>query len=128
MENRFDRLGDLLRDRLSSDEDPFEAWDPHGGTRRRAGNVQERTPPPDRAAPKRRVAVPEELIEDFRVLGLLPGESLEDCKTAWRRLLKRHHPDTSAGDPEAEARQSQITRRLTESYRRIASWYETGTL
>ena len=125
-ENRFDRLGDILRDRLSSDEDPFESWDPHFGKGRSAGNVSQRKPPESRAQARRRVMVPDELIEDFRVLGLPPGVGMDECKAAWRSLLKKHHPDANSGDPESEARQAQITRRITESYRKITSWYESG--
>ncbi len=126
-ENRYSRLGDFLRDRLSSDDDPFEAWDPLAGKRREAGKVRAREPRRAATQARRRVAVPEELVEDFRTLGLPPGVSAEECKAAWRTLLKKHHPDANAGDASANSAHAQITRRVTESYRRIASWYETGS-
>lgn len=126
-DNRYSKLGDFLRDRLSSDDDPFEAWDPLVGKRREAGNVRTREPGRAATQPRRRVAVPEELVEDFRTLGLPPGVSAEECKAAWRTLLKKHHPDANAGDASADSTHAQITRRVTESYRRIAIWYETGS-
>lgn len=128
MESRYDRLGDILRDKLASDEDPFETWEPHAGKKRTAGNVNERTPPPGRMAARKRIAVPDELIEDFRVLGLPPGVSSDECKAAWKHLLKKHHPDRNDGDPAVQARQAQITARLTDSYRKILTWYESGAL
>ncbi len=126
-DNRYSRIGDILRDRLASDDDPFEAWDPLAGKRRAAGNARERVPPRAAAQARMRVAVPEELVEDFRTLGLPPGVSVEECKAAWRMLLKRHHPDTNPGDDSSNSTRAQITRRVTESYRRIALWFETGS-
>lgn len=126
-ENRYSKLGDFLRDRLSSDEDPFEAWDPLVGKRREAGNVRAREPRRTATVSRKRVAVPEELVEDFRTLGLPPGVSAEECKSAWRTLLKKHHPDANTGDSSGDSPHAQITRRVTESYRRIANWFETGS-
>ena len=128
MENRYDRLGDLLRDRLSTDDDPFESWDPNTGNRRQAGNTRQRMASPVKPSATRRVAVPEELVEDFRVLGLPPGVCAEECKSAWRHLLKKHHPDANASNGDAAEMHAQITRRLNESYRKIILWYETGTM
>lgn len=127
MESMYDKLGNILRDRLDSDEDPFDSWDAHAGKTRQAGNSRERTPPPRRKEKKKRIAVPPELVDDFRVLGLLPGVSPEECKTAWKKLLKEHHPDTQAQNPTAQTRSSQITTRITNSYRKIIHWYETGS-
>lgn len=128
MESYYDRLGDILRDRLDSDEDPFESWDPHNGKRRAAGNEKERTPPPLRKPETRRIAVPRELEGDFRILGLDSGVPADECKAAWKRLLKEHHPDAAGQSPDEQAKASLITARLTDSYRRISHWYETGAI
>ena len=128
MQSIYDRLGDILRDRLDSDEDPFAAWEPNTGKTRQAGNTRERTPPPRQNPERKRIPVPQELVEDFRVLGLLSGESPEECKAAWKRLLKAHHPDKHAQDPAEQARSTQISIRITDSYRRIMNWYKTGAV
>ncbi len=122
----YDRLGDILRDRLDSDADPFETWEPNEGKPRSAGDRRERTPPPRRSSRPERIAVPDELVEDFRVLGLPPGVPLADCKAAWKRLLKRYHPDHHALDGDTERRNTDVSVRLTASFRRISSWFETG--
>lgn len=127
MQNMYDRLGDILRDRLDSDEDPFQTWEPHEGRHRQAGNMHERTPP-QRARKKARIKVPDELVPEFMVLGLLPGVSLNECRTAWRTLLKKQHPDIHASSPDEEAYFTQKTRRITEAYRKIEYWYQTGKL
>jgi DnaJ-domain-containing protein 1 len=134
MENVYDRLGSILRDKLDSDEDPFDAWDPHAGRTRQAGNARERTPPPrrqsasDRESPRERplVRVPDELKEDFRVLGLPPGVPLAECKSAWKKLLKTHHPDYQTADLAAQTRSNVLSARITDAWRRISHWYETG--
>lgn len=128
MGNFYDKLGDILRDTLDSEEDPFETWEPHGGKRRSAGNIRERTPPPRTARQPERIPVPDELVEDFRVLALAPGVPLEDCKAAWKSLLKRYHPDRHAGNEKKMNETTAVSIRITDSYRRIERWYETGII
>lgn len=124
MDSIYDRIGDILRDRLANDEDTFDAWQPHGGSKRRAGNTNQRKPPPVRASAPERVSVPPELVEDFRVLGLLPGVSNDECRDAWKSLLKKHHPDRNNQSSEA----TRISTRINNSYNRIKHWYQTGDL
>jgi DnaJ-domain-containing protein 1 len=124
----YDRLGDILRDRLDSDEDPFDAWEPGEGKPRRAGNATERTPPPVKAKHPERIQVPTELVPDFRILGLLPGVSPEECKAAWKRLMKAHHPDRHVQDPLETERATRASVTITDAYRRITRWYTTGSL
>ncbi len=126
MQSFYDRLGNILRDRLDSDEDPFDAWEPHAGNTRQAGNSTERTPPPRAGTKPKRVAVPRELVEDFRVLGLAPGSGREECKGAWKTLLKENHPDVHALDPKKQAEANRTAIRINDSYRRIVRWFETG--
>lgn len=126
MNSFYDRLGNILRDRLETDEDPFDTWQPHAGNTRRAGNSTERTPPPRTDTPPKRVAVPRELVEDFRVLGVAPGTAAAECKSAWKRLLMANHPDRHAQDERKQAESNRTAIRLNESYNRIMHWFETG--
>lgn len=124
----YDRLGDLLKDRLNSDEDPFEAWNPHEGKTRSAGGRRTRTAPQKPKSAEERIPVPQELIEDFLTLGQLSGVSAETCKAAWKRLIKLNHPDRFAGKTEESIKATAKSIRITEAYRRIARWFETGKL
>lgn len=126
MPNFYDKLGDLLKDRLESDADPFDTWEPRAGKRRSAGNEQERMAPPRSAPDPRRVRVPDELLGDFMALGLQPGVSADTCKAAWKRLLKRNHPDRFANEPERAQEATKRVVKLTDSWRRIERWFETG--
>lgn len=128
LQSFYDRLGNMLRDRLDSDEDPFISWEAHTGKTRQAGNSRERTPPPHIGESRKRIAVPTELIEDFQILGLLPGEPPDLCKAAWKNLLKAHHPDTREQNPEEQERSTVITKRINNSYRKISHWYKTGSV
>ena len=40
----------------------------------------------------------------LRVLGLEAPVTVEDVKTQYKALVKRHHPDTNGGNPAAEER------------------------
>ena len=44
------------------------------------------------------------MTDPYAVLGLARGASLDEAKTAFRRLAKTCHPDTHPNDPQAEAR------------------------
>jgi hypothetical protein len=49
-------------------------------------------------------------IEDYyAILGIAPGATTRQVKTAYRKLAKVHHPDANPGDPGAAARFRQIT-------------------
>lgn len=124
MDDIYDRLGDILRDRLANDDDSFDSWKPHSGNDRRAGNTKQRKPPPIRATAPERVSVPSELVEDFRVLGLLPGVSNAECRDAWKLLMKKYHPDRNNQSSEA----TRISTRINTSYNRIMHWYKTGEI
>jgi curved DNA-binding protein CbpA len=56
------------------------------------------------------------LINFYRVLGLRPGADHEKIKTAYRRLVKRFHPDVNAGD----ARAAQRTKDLIQAYQTLS--------
>lgn len=123
----YDRLGNLLRDRLNSDEDPFDSWDPSMGRHRKAGNQKERTAP-QATATSPKVSVPTELLEDFKTLKVLPGASMQECKNAWKHLLMEYHPDKNSDSPENLQKANEISVRVTESWRKIALWFKTGKI
>lgn len=127
MSRYHDRLGDLIREGLEADEDPFVTWEPHAGERRSAGKEQERVPP-RKSKPVQEsrtlVPVPSEMVPYFIKLGLPAGSSREACKTAWKNLLKKHHPDRYHGDARREKEASELCGTVTDAWRVIDSWFE----
>lgn len=88
---------------------------------RRAGNTVQRERP--KVKVKKLNPVPPELFNDFYVLELPPGSELEDCKTAYRNLLKKYHPDNFSGSIGKEEAATEKTSRINNSFRRIKLWY-----
>jgi DnaJ-domain-containing protein 1 len=70
--------------------------------------------------------IPNALDKDFAELGLSPGASAEECKAAYKQLLKRHHPDRHAGHPGNMKKATEKSARLNAAYDRIERWRTTG--
>ena len=45
----------------------------------------------------------------YEVLGLRKGASQSDIKKAYRKMAKKYHPDTNAGDAKAEEKFKEIS-------------------
>ncbi|MDR2149300.1 MAG: J domain-containing protein [Spirochaetaceae bacterium] len=69
---------------------------------------------------------PETLVEDFAELELPFGASADECKTAYKRLLKIHHPDRHAGNSENMSKATEKSARINAAYDRIARWRQSG--
>lgn len=62
------------------------------------------------------------LTEAYKVLGLLPGASLEDAKKAYKEKIAKNHPDkVSHLSKELQERAKELTIQLNESYSLISS-------
>ena len=126
--NYYNDMGNILRDALTSDEDPFEAAAQRSNGRYRTmGGRMERRPPPKVDKEAIRVPVPPELVEDFAVLNVLSGVPLDECKRSWKRLIKKHHPDVQSS-PAKQSEANVIIRRINNSYRKIETWFKTGKI
>jgi hypothetical protein len=47
------------------------------------------------------------------------GSELADVRKAWKRLLKKYHPDLHAGDANKRQVANQLTAQLTEAYKEL---------
>jgi DnaJ-domain-containing protein 1 len=65
---------------------------------------------------------PEVLRPDFAELGLPFGASAADCKAAYKRLLKKHHPDRHAGHEGDLKAATEKAARINAAYDRIERW------
>lgn len=66
---------------------------------------------------------PEEIRRDFAELGLTPEATAEDCKEAYKKLLKVHHPDRHAKHDGNLKKATEKSARLNAAYDRLAEWF-----
>jgi curved DNA-binding protein CbpA len=52
--------------------------------------------------------------DPYRVLGVEPGATPEELHDAYRRLVKRHHPDRNGGSPESTRRFQEVQQAYEE--------------
>jgi hypothetical protein len=69
---------------------------------------------------------PERLRADFAELGVAFGADEETCKTAYKRLLKTHHPDRHAMHEDNMKKANDRSARITAAYKNIRLWRSTG--
>jgi DnaJ-domain-containing protein 1 len=82
------------------------------GTGARAGS--------SRSDPPRRTAAGDDAIRRaYSALEIPPGSDFETVRKAYRRLMRKYHPDLHGGSPEAQRAATDLTQRLTESYKLI---------
>jgi hypothetical protein len=65
---------------------------------------------------------PETLRPDFAELGLPFGAGADECKAAYRRLLKLHHPDRHAGHQGNMEKATKKMAKINAAYDRIEKW------
>jgi DnaJ-domain-containing protein 1 len=105
------KTGDWGDDRRNSG-DAWRAWTDN----RAGGETGNRT---RRRAPE---GPPETLRPDFEELGLPFGAGAEECKAAYRRLLKLHHPDRHAGHQGNMEKATKKMAKINAAYDRIEKW------
>ena len=69
-----------------------------------------------------------ELARACAELGLTPSASLREAKRAYRKLVKRWHPDRFANDPQAQAEATLRLQRISEAYQAIAHALGPGAI
>jgi hypothetical protein len=140
----FDRIEDVIKSYLNSEDEPrldngqrrrgdpdYEAAykelneylndgaSAYDRTRERASFEYEAR---EQRASGAGAAVPEDLRLAFAELGLSFGASAEECKAAYKQLLKIHHPDRHAGHAENMRKATAKSARINAAYDRIESW------
>jgi len=67
--------------------------------------------------------VPEEIKRDFAELGLTPEATAEECKDAYKKLLKIHHPDRHANHEGNMNKATDKSARVNAAYDRLVVWF-----
>jgi DnaJ-like protein len=55
-------------------------------------------------------------------LGVQVGAGLDVVRSAWRQLVREHHPDRHGGDPERQRRGTERLQEINRSYDRLKRW------
>ena len=76
-------------------------------------------PPAAGAAPAEAVTQDPRLAGYYANLELPYGAPLTEVRAAWRRLIKRYHPDLHSRDPAKRQVADELTARLTEACRQL---------
>jgi len=67
---------------------------------------------------------PEELRADFECLGVPFGADIETCRTAYKKLLKIHHPDHHAGHEGNYRKATERSAKINAAWDRIEKWHQ----
>jgi len=70
-------------------------------------------PPPPRPGAKKADA---QVVEWLRVLDLQPGADLAAIKSAYRKLMRKYHPDLFTGDARKQKAANELSMRVTNAY------------
>ena len=133
----WDRLGNVIKSYINDySEDVFRGSSPKGQFK--AGDPdlnaayeeldeflqtgENKKKPPSHDEPKR-PPPPEELHKDFAELGLTPEASFEECRAAYKKLLKIHHPDKHSRHPDNMKKATEKSARVNASYKRLEDWF-----
>lgn len=71
--------------------------------------------PPQEPAP----AIDPQLAQYYANLEIPCGADLETARRAWKRLLKKYHPDLHAKDPEKRRVANELSARLTQAFQEL---------
>jgi len=69
---------------------------------------------------------PEELRSDFDLLCVPFGADSETCKTAYKNLLKIHHPDRHAGHEGNYKKATEKSAKINAAWDRIEKWRQSN--
>jgi DnaJ-domain-containing protein 1 len=67
--------------------------------------------------PRRTPAGDQAIRRAYAALEIPPGSDFETVRKAYRRLMRKYHPDLHGGSPEAQRAANDLAQRLTESYK-----------
>ena len=155
MDQLFDRLGDLLKSWMQTEDKNSPFSEPHKRSgdpflddameelnafleddrdtqarleRERLYRMWMEEEAHARARPKTQSGPPAKLSAAYKVLGLTLNAPFDQVRKAYKQLLKQHHPDKHGSAPDAQKKATETSARINDAYRIIETWHETGAL
>lgn len=62
-----------------------------------------------------------QLAEWYKVLDIAPGSDLPATKSAYRKMMRKYHPDMHAGNPQKQKAATEMSMRVTSAYNGLMS-------
>ena len=116
------RLIRIIRSRLQvgGDEDPLNRYDRWEQYREAAGNGT------DGASHSETIhnSFDSRLAGYYANLEVPYGSDLATVRRAWKRLVRKYHPDIHSGDPEKRRIANELTQGLNRAYEKLAEHLE----
>ena len=80
-----------------------------------------RRPPPPRTPPRtpRTASGDDAIRKAYAALEVPAGSDFETVRKSYRRLMRKYHPDLHGGTPEKHRAATDLTQRLTQSYKTL---------
>lgn len=67
----------------------------------------------------------ENLINAYKVLDIPYGSDLKTAKLAWKKLMKKYHPDFNCGNQDKERLANEISIKITSAYKEIEKYWQS---
>lgn len=69
----------------------------------------------------------EKIVEYYKTLEIQYGAGIEEIKAAWKKMMKKYHPDLHANDPEKYQTALEITKTITHAYQELMDWVKKNS-
>ena len=139
----WERVGSVIKSYLNNDEETVFAKSPKGHARQgdpdldaaydelddflngKENRDRGREGQRETGGEKQRArSAPDHLRKDFEELGISPEATPEECKEAYKNLLKKYHPDRHAQTSENLKTATEKTARINAAYDRLLEWFK----
>jgi len=71
---------------------------------------------------------PDEILADYKFLGLPPDADDDTCKAQYKKLLKIHHPDRHAGHEANYKKATEMSAKINAAWDRIEKFRQTQAI
>jgi len=113
-----DLEAELERRKRAREEAEEAATGKRAASEAKSGGAKASSASGKRADPPRRTAAGDEAVRKaYAALEVPPGSDFETIRKAYRRLMRKYHPDLHGGSPAAQRAATDLAQRLTEAYK-----------